>query len=179
VNELLELAKLESGQIRMQYEPFNLSDLVQDVILKFQLKAEEKGVRLIPTTQTDISFVKGDIGLIERAFENLIENAIYYTPEDGSVEVRLRPDADRIFVEIKDSGSGIPEEELSHIFRHFYRLDKTRKEASGHSGLGLAIAKKILELHQSIIKVRSRLNSGTTFTFHLNAHNPSKQPSSI
>jgi len=179
VSELLELAKLESGQIRLQYEPFNLSELVQDVILKFQLKAKEKGVQLIPSTQTDIAFVKGDIGLIERVFENLIENAIQYTPKDGSVEVRLLRDADRISVEIRDSGSGIPEEELSHIFQRFYRLDKTRKGDSGHSGLGLAIAKKILELHQSMIKVRSRLNSGTTFTFHLDAHHPSEQPYSV
>jgi signal transduction histidine kinase len=179
VSELFELAKLESGQIRLQCEPFNLSELVQDVVLKFQLKAKEKGVQLMPSTQTDISFVKGDIGLIERVFENLIENAIHYTPEDGSVEVRLLPDTEGIFVQIADSGSGIPEEELSHIFQRFYRLGKSRERDSGHSGLGLAIAKKILELHRSVISVQSHLNSGTTFSFHLDTYSPLEQPSPV
>ncbi len=177
ISELLELAKLESDQIKVQYEMFSLSELVQDVILKFQLKANEKGIRLIPFTRTDIPFVRGDIGLIERVFENLIENAIHYTPQGGSVEVELLPDSDRILVQIKDSGSGIPEEELPHVFQRFHRLDKAQEQDSGHSGLGLAIAKKILELHQSIIKVQSRLNSGTTISFHLDAYTPPQQPS--
>lgn len=177
VSELLELAKLDSDQIKLQYEMFNLSELVQDVILKFQLKANEKGVRLSPFTRTDIPFVRGDIGLIERVFENLIENAIHYTPQGGSVEVKLVPDSDRIFVQIKDSGSGIPEGELPHIFQRFHRSDQTHEQDSGHSGLGLSIAKKILELHQSMIEVQSRLNSGTTISFHLDAYNSPQQPS--
>jgi two-component system OmpR family sensor kinase len=174
VSELLELAKLESGQIILSYEPFNLNELVQDVVMKFQLKANEKGIRLIPCPHKDLPFVTGDIALIERVFENLMENAILYTPQGGSVEVQLLPDSDGISVQVKDTGSGIPEEELPHIFQRFYRLDKSRKAASGHSGLGLAITKKILELHQSIIKVQSRLDSGTIFTFHLAAHKPAE-----
>jgi len=174
VSELLELAKLESGQMILNREPFNLNELVQDVVMKFQLKATEKGIRLIPCPHKDLPFVNGDIGLIERVFENLMENALQYTPQGGSVEVQLLPESGGISVQVKDTGSGIPEEELPYIFQRFYRLDKSRKMAPGHSGLGLAISKKILELHQSIIKVHSRLNSGTTFTFHLPANKPAE-----
>jgi signal transduction histidine kinase len=108
--------------------------------------------------------------LIERVLENLIENAIHYTPQDGAINLVLTPQKEDIAVEISDTGCGIPEEELPHIFERFYRLDKSRKGEPGHSGLGLAITKRILELHGRSIGVTSTLNSGTTFTFQLPAY---------
>jgi len=172
INELLELAKLESDQIQLQMELFNLNELVQDVVLKFQLKADEKQVKLLPVLNQDLPFVEGDIGLIERVFENLMENAIRYTPENGTVEIRLEAGSNRITVHISDTGSGIPEDQLPHIFKRFYRLDNDGEKQAGHSGLGLAITRKILELHHSNIRVQSRLNLGTTISFHLSAVAP-------
>jgi signal transduction histidine kinase len=169
INELLELAKLESDQIQLQMELFNLNELVQDVVMKFQLKADEKQIKLVPVLNQALPFVEGDIGLIERVFENLMENAIRYTPENGTVEIRLQAGPNRIAVHISDTGSGIPEDELSHIFKRFYRIDHDGEKQTGHSGLGLAITRKILELHHSNIQVQSRLNLGTTITFHLSA----------
>jgi len=99
--------------------------------------------------------------------ENLIENAIQNTPRDGAICLVLTPQNEDIAIQISDTGRGIPAEELAHIFDRFYQLDKSRKSDQGHSGLGLAISKKILELHDRSIDVVSALGSGTTFSFQL------------
>jgi signal transduction histidine kinase len=167
VNELLELAKLESDEISLQCESFNLSELLHDVVQKFKLKAESKGIHLVTEVKKDLPFVNADIGLIEQVLENLIENAINFTFQGGSVCLNLMPEDQNILIQIKDTRCGIPEEELPFIFNRFYRMDKSRRNDSGHSGLGLASTKKILELHGRSIKVTSILNSGTTFAFKL------------
>jgi signal transduction histidine kinase len=172
VSDLFELAKLDSDDIRLKREPFNLSELVQDVLQKFQLKAQEKDISLSTTVEANLPFAHADIGLIERVLENLIENAIHYTPRGGSIHLVLAPQAEDIAVHISDTGIGIPQEELGDIFKRFHQLDKSRKGKPGHSGLGLAITKKILDLHDRSIEVASALNSGTTITFYLPTRNP-------
>jgi signal transduction histidine kinase len=167
VSELLELAKLDSYDISAQREPFNLSELVQDVIQKFQLKANEKQISISTKCEKNLPFVNADIGLIERVLENLIENAIHHTPAGGSIRLALAPEAEDIAVQISDTGRGIPEEKLDHIFDRYYQLNTRHKSAPGHSGLGLSITKKILELHDRSINVASVPGSGTTFTFQL------------
>jgi len=167
VSELLELAKLDASDIRAQREPFNLSELVQDVAQKFELSAQEKQITLSTTCEKNLPFVNADIGLIERVLENLIENAVHNTPPGGSVRLRLTPRRDNVAVQVSDTGHGIPAQDLSRIFNRFYQLDKSRKSELGHSGLGLAITKKILELHDRSIDVASALDSGTTFSFQL------------
>ena len=175
VDKLLEMAKLDSVEMKVVQEPFELSELVQDVVQKFQLMAAEKEIQISTNIEQEIPFVRADIGLIERALENLIENAIHYTPPGGQVNLELTPDAESVKVKISDTGQGIPKEELPHIFNRFYQLDKSRKSDRAHSGLGLATTKRILELHGRTIEVRSVLDSGTTFSFQLPV-NPSKEP---
>ena len=167
VSELLELAKLDSSDIRVEREPFNLSELAHDVVQKFQLKAAEKQIALSTKIEEDLPFVDADIGLIERVLENLIENAIQNTPRGGAISLVLTPQNDDITIQVKDTGCGIPPEELAYIFDRFYQLDKSRKSGQDHSGLGLAITKKILKLHDRSINVASALGSGTTFSFQL------------
>jgi signal transduction histidine kinase len=167
VSELLELAKLDASDISAEREPFNLSELVQDVVQKFQLKAQEKQITLSIDSEKNLPFVNADIGLIERVLENLIENAIQNTPPKGSIRLALTPQNENISIQISDSGYGIPEEAQAHIFDRFYKLDKSRKSEPGHSGLGLAITKKILEIHDRSIEVASVIGAGTTFTFQL------------
>jgi len=167
VSELLELAKLDSSDIRVEREPFNLSELIHDVAQKFQLKADEKQIVLSTKIEKDLPFVNADIGLIERVLENLIENAIQNTPRGGAISLVLTPQNEDIAIQVSDTGYGIPAEEQAHIFDRFYQLDKSRKSEQGHSGLGLAISKKILELHDRSINVVSALGSGTTFSFQL------------
>jgi len=170
VSELFELAKLDSQETQPRLEAFSLGELVQDIAQKFQLTAEKKHIQLRTDLGADLPFVWADIGLIERVLENLIENALRYTPEGGTVTVALIEEENKIIVQVKDTGCGIPQEEIPYIFDRFYRVEKDRSDGSGGAGLGLAIAKSILELHESHIEVSSTLYVGTTFAFHLPIH---------
>ena len=154
VAELFELAKLDAHEILPELESFSLPELVQDVVQDFKLSAEEKGVQL----RASVS---------ERVLQNLIENALRYTPKGGLVDINLRREEGGVRVAIHDSGCGIPADELPHIFERFHRVPQDGAEEKAGSGLGLAISKRILELHESMIEASSRLDEGTTFTFHL------------
>ncbi len=167
VDRLMELASLESPGMKVNAEPFSIGELIQDLIQKFQLKAKEKQIRFTSNAEDQLPFVNGDIGLIERALENLIENALRHTPDSGEIKLILTPQPDGIRVEVSDTGPGIPHEELSLVFKRFHQLDKSRNVKTGHTGLGLAITKKIVELHESSIEVASTLGAGTSFSFLL------------
>jgi signal transduction histidine kinase len=112
-------------------------------------------------------FVRADIGLMERVLQNLLENALRHTPEGGEVRLSVTAGADGITIEVRDTGSGIPETEVPFIFDRFYRVDKSRNMSSGGTGLGLAITKRILDLHQSVIEIKSEPGRGSTFRFTL------------
>ncbi len=167
VAELFELAKLDAHEILPELESFSLPELVQDVVQDFKLSAEEKGVQLRASVSERVPFVHADIRLIERVLQNLIENALRYTPKGGLVDINLRREEGGVRVAIHDSGCGIPADELPHIFERFHRVPQDGAEEKAGSGLGLAISKRILELHESMIEASSRLDEGTTFTFHL------------
>ncbi len=166
VAELFELAKLESREAQVHAEPFSPGELVQDIALKFQLGAQNKKLRLETDFSPDVPHVCADIGLIERVLENLLENALRYTPEGGVVTLALTREGENIRVQVRDTGRGIPEEHLPYIFDRYYRVE-SQPETPGGAGLGLAIAKRILELHDSTITVQSVPGGGTTLTFTL------------
>ncbi|MEE9345827.1 MAG: ATP-binding protein [Methylococcales bacterium] len=168
VDELFELAKLDAQEIKPQKESFNLAELVQDIIQKFSIIAREKQIDIITSqTATTLPFVNADIRLIERALENLIDNAIRYTPQLGKIMIELQPSKDRITVSVSDTGNGIPQADIPFIFNRFYCPQRNDPAEGQRSGLGLAIVKRIIELHQSQIKVTSQLGSLTKFTFFL------------
>jgi signal transduction histidine kinase len=167
---LFDLARLEAPDMSVHPEPFSIGELVQDVIQKFQLAAREKGVGITTNAGAEIPFVFADIGLIGRVLENLLENAIRYTPSGGTVRVLLQTRTPDVVVTVSDTGCGIPPEALPRIFERFYQVDRSRRDKGDHAGLGLAIVKKILELHGSAIDVESALNTGTSFTFPLPIH---------
>jgi signal transduction histidine kinase len=169
VEQLFELSKLDAKQTRPHPEPFSIADLVQDVIMKFKPRADKSRIDLQAVLPEQLPQVYADIGLIERALSNLIDNALRYTPEKGTVKIEIVKADQSIKVVVADTGSGIQEEELPLIFDRFYRVEKSRARSTGGSGLGLAIAKKILDLHQSSIAVESKVNVGTTFSFNLKA----------
>ncbi len=172
VNRLLELATLESPGMRVTREPFNLGELLHDVVQKFQLTTQEKSIRVGVHADEGLPFVNADIGLIERVLENLIENAVRHTPKDGEVRLLLTLLTDTIQMEISDTGPGIPESVLPLIFNRFHQLEESRRLNPGHTGLGLAITKKILDLHSSDIAVSSTAGSGTSFRFQLPIYHP-------
>jgi signal transduction histidine kinase len=166
VEELFELAKLDAQVTPIKVESFSMAELVQDVVQKFQLRAQQNGVALEAGVRPDLPLVRGDIALMERVLENLIDNAIRHTPAGGSVTVSLVPENGRFAVRVADTGRGISEEHLPHIFDRFYRVSDSATRGGG-AGLGLAIAKRILELHGTTLSAESAVDRGTTFTFEL------------
>jgi signal transduction histidine kinase len=170
VNELFELAKLDSCERIVYTEPFSLSELTQDVVQKFQLKASEQKIDLIAECGDTTPMVYGDIGMLQRVLENLIDNGLRHTPPGGRVTVGLSAKGEQVIVKVADTGCGIPTDKVEHIFDRFYRGDSTA-DAQQHAGLGLAITRRILELHGSRIEVRSHDGEGTTFTFQMAAVN--------
>lgn len=169
VTELFELAKLESGHTQLHREAFAPGELVQDIVLKYQLPAREAGVHIEAEIPPDLPFVDADIGLIERVLENLLDNAVRHTPHGGRVTVTLAADTAGVRIQVADTGVGIPEDELPHLFDRFYQVKKSQRETGSGVGLGLAIVKRILELHAVSIDVYSTLRSGTRFNFSLPA----------
>lgn len=165
ISELFELASLENNDTNLHFESFSMSELAQDVSQKFKLKAKNKGITLETKIPEMPAFVSADIGLIQRVLENLLDNAIKYTPAGGEVEIALSINNASIATVIKDSGQGISEGEAKHIFERFYRIEKHRDQDG--SGLGLAIVKRIIQLHNSSIDVSSAKNKGTIFSFDL------------
>ena len=163
--KLFELAKLDAGQVAITIEPFVLEDLVQDVTQQFELAAANKQVSLETVLPAELPLVAADIGMIERVLKNLIENALRYTPSGGTIKVTLLPSSKYITVRVSDTGCGIEDHDLPRVFDRFYRGEKSREDYSGNAGLGLAIAKRVMELHGSSISVSSAPGAGATFSF--------------
>jgi signal transduction histidine kinase len=167
IKELFELSKLDAGRINAQCENFSLAELLQDVAQKFSLAAQKKEITLTTPQSSQLFIVNADIALIERVLENLIDNAIRYTPQGGNIQLSLEKNNEQVEVGIKDNGIGLTEEDIPHIFERYYRGQKPTEYQQHSTGLGLAIVKRILELHDSTITVESQLNQGTSFKFPL------------
>jgi two-component system, OmpR family, sensor histidine kinase ResE len=167
VNELLDLARMEAGHIQLTVESVNLTTFMNRIIHKFQGLAKDKGINLNVELESEITSISFDPDRIEQVLTNLIDNAIRHTPKGGAVQLRVAPDALGTLVEVTDSGSGIPEEDLPFVFERFYKADKARTRGRAGTGLGLAIAKNIIDAHRGHISVQSKLGQGTTFSFLL------------
>lgn len=167
---LFELGKLDSREMQLALEEFSPAELVQDVTQQFQLAAQNQNVSIQVLYGADVPFVRADIGLVERALENLIENALHHTPSGGLIEVALQAQENRVQVQVKDNGEGIGPEHLPHVFERSYRAhDRARESGDEDSGagLGLAITRRIVELHGGQLTVQSTLGQGATFSFDL------------
>lgn len=165
VGDLFELSKLESAQVQPELERFSLAELLHDVAQEFELDASARGIAIKVDTHESTAQVQADIGLMQRVLENLLRNALEYTPRGGQITVSLAPHPDRVAVSVADTGCGIPPEDIEHIFDRFYRAEANAR--GGSTGLGLAIVKRILDLHGSRITVESAVDKGTTFAFDL------------
>jgi len=166
VSELFELAKLEARETRPSPEPFAAAELAQDVVQKLRLRADRQGVSLEMEPARALPLVFADIALTERVLDNLIENAIEHTPEGGKVVVSLKPQGQGIEVAVADTGCGISDQDLPHIFDPFYRTAEQRNSAS-HAGLGLAIAHRIVTLQGGEIRAETQSGNGSVFSFTL------------
>lgn len=163
IGNLFDLSKLDAENVQPVLESVSVAELVQDLVLQFKPIAEKKNISLhAGFPEQAQAFITADIGLLNRAISNLINNAIEHTPEGGSVTVGFTNDGKDVRLEISDTGSGIPEADLPYIFDRFYQADKSRSSES-NAGLGLAIAQKIFSLHNGKVSVESPGGNGTTF----------------
>lgn len=166
VNDLFELSQLDAGAANWQTEPSSLHDLISDTLASLQAPASEKEVRLVGKVDQNVDPVQMNSHQIQRVLYNLITNAIRHTPAQGVIDVQARRADDKtVQVDVTDSGEGIPESDLPFVFERFYRGDKSRSTSG--AGLGLAIAKRIVESHGGTISVTSRNGSGSRFSFTL------------
>ena len=169
IGDLFELSKLDAGRLQPRLEVFCLSELLHDVTQAYQLQAEQRQVTLqLSAASRSTACVKADIALLERVFQNLLDNALRYTPAGGSISIDIQPHARELHVSVSDTGAGIAQEHLAHVFDRYWRAQEAQSTEPGpSSGLGLAIVKRILELHGSAIRVSSKLPGGTRFDFSL------------
>jgi signal transduction histidine kinase len=167
VHELFEFSKYEARQIEPRLERFSLTELVQDVVVKYKARAEQRQVSLSAVLPEKLDFVLADINMIERILSNLIENALAYTPAGGRVRAELQETDGRALVRIIDSGTGIDQKDIPFIFDRFFSSGREGVSSRRGTGLGLAIAQKIAGLHGSRIQVRSEPGRGSVFFFEL------------
>jgi len=167
IGDLFDLSRLESHSIDPNLEHFSLAELLQDVTQDFELDAQQKDITIDIQGSPGDSMVYADIGLMQRVLENLIRNALKFTPRGGEINIRLERRPGSVSVAVADNGCGIAESDLEYVFERFYRIDQGEESGSDSTGLGLAIVRKILDLHGSRITVSSVLNEGTRFEFDL------------
>jgi signal transduction histidine kinase len=166
VEQLFQYAKLEANLVTPEKELFMINELVSDILMSYQLKADEKNIQLNMDADPGLPPVFADVALTERVFQNLLDNAFKFTPGGGRISIRLQETKKGVSVYVEDTGAGIPPEEQVFIFERYKQLDQKNVSKKG-MGIGLAIVKKIIELHQSTIDVTSEQGKGTIFKFVL------------
>ena len=168
VADLQELSRVEAGAIALKLEPGDLTPLIESVAGRLHPQFDDKGVTLEVDLSPALPRVSFDEDRISQVLINLLGNALQYTPERGKVSLTVRQAGKEILIQVKDTGVGIPAEHLEYLFNRFYRVDKSRSRAGGGSGVGLTIAKHLVEAHGGRIWVESEgPGNGSTFSFNL------------
>ncbi|UFQ17193.1 MULTISPECIES: sensor histidine kinase [Streptomyces] len=166
VDDLQDLAAADAGTLRLRREPVRAAEIAEQVAAAHQARADAAGVRLRATVLGDPR-VMADPLRLRQAIGNLVSNAIRHTPEGGSVRITCRGTGDEVLIEVADTGTGIAAAELPHVFDRFWRADKSRTRATGGSGLGLSIVRKLAEAHEGAVTAESVLGKGSLFTVRL------------
>lgn len=166
VNDLLELSKIEDGHLPLQPQTIALTPILKGLVTTFTAASLQANTELQLIVPPDLPLIYADRDRVKQILINLISNAITYTP-NGIVTVRSWSDVNRVWVAIEDTGIGIAEEDLPKVFDRFWRADPSRNSQTGGSGIGLAITKRLIELHNGRIEVESQLDHGSTFRFSL------------
>jgi signal transduction histidine kinase len=167
IDDLFQMAQLDAGGLKLDLEDNSLSDLISDTLESFSETAKVNGISLQGSVTPQVDPVWMDAQRIGRVLNNLVGNALRYTPSGGQVRVKGSLLDDMVLVEVIDSGEGIPEQDLPLVFDRFYRGEKSRSRTTGGAGLGLAIARGIVEAHHGQINVESQPGKGTRFFFTL------------
>jgi signal transduction histidine kinase len=161
INELSELSIVEDDEINLKLSTVNLSEILSNTIDSCEPMFFEKNINVNKKIQNDV-YMMGDADYLKRIFVNILSNAIKYTNENGSVSINLEKLKEKIKITVKDTGIGIPKEDLKYIFERFYRSDLSRNRQTGGTGIGLTITKALVEAHEGTIKIDSEVGKGTS-----------------
>ena len=178
VEDLQTLSMAESGQLSLRPTRFLLADLGGDLVSSFSTQAEAQGVELVTRNEQAPQHIMADYMRMHQVLSNLVSNALRHTPEGGEVSIETDFGERTARIRVKDTGSGIPAEDLPFVFDRFWRGEKARSRDGASSGLGLAIAQQLVKSHGGQIEVESTLGQGTTFTIELPLENEESAPDS-
>lgn len=162
VQDLLELSRIDNKQIQLNFVKLDLRDVLEDVLEAQHVHIMKKGHLLsVKYDEMTPHMIKGDAFRIRQILHNILSNAIKYTDEEGKIKVSMIKEEGKIHICVKDTGMGIPKEDMERIFERFYRVDKARSRKLGGTGLGLSIAKELMTLHGGNIRISSEVGKGT------------------
>ena len=167
INDLFLFSQIDAGGMKLNIQPNNLNDLISDIIESFHQTATGQDIKLEGCVEEGVDPVWMDIHQINRVLNNLVSNAIRFTPRGGNVEVCAIREGDIVRISVSDSGEGIAAEDMPHVFDQFYRVEQSRNRGTGGAGLGLTIAKSIVEAHEGKITIQSKEGIGTTINVSL------------
>jgi two-component system phosphate regulon sensor histidine kinase PhoR len=168
-DDLLKLSRIEAGRLDLESGPVSVSGLVSGCVETARLKAESKGVRITVDLPKGLPPVRGDAVQLGEVLQNLVDNALQYTPPGGSIDVTAYSNGGEVIFTVADTGIGIPESDLERIFERFYRVDAARAREAGGTGLGLSIARHIVDAHGGRIWVESAVGQGSRFRFSIDS----------
>ncbi|UCZ53224.1 cell wall metabolism sensor histidine kinase WalK [Bacillus shivajii] len=167
VNDLLQLSKMDSKDFHMNIISFEVSSFVEQIIDRFEMTTKNESIVFKRKIRSRDVYVKGDRDKLTQVMDNIVSNAVKYSPQGGVITCMLKTENGRVIISIKDEGVGIPKENIPHVFDRFYRVDKARSRNLGGTGLGLAIAKEIVHTHGGAIWISSDWGKGTIISFSL------------
>ena len=172
IDDLQELSLADAGELKLVRQVEDISRLISESITAVQTKASDKGITVSSVLPSSLPAINVDAHRIKQVMHNLLENALAHTGQNGQITVKAWFENNLIHISVADTGEGIPADDLQNIFERFYRVDRSRTRATGGSGLGLTIARRLVEAHGGEITVTSDIGKGSTFTFTLPADGP-------
>jgi two-component system phosphate regulon sensor histidine kinase PhoR len=180
VKDLLTISQMESGEINMKMEPFDIISLIKETAEQIEPIAQQKNINLKINVSKGSVVVIADYYRIFQVLKNLLSNAIKYSRKGTDILISIEERKKVVNISVEDSGIGIPKNDRKRIFERFYRIEKSRSKKRGGTGLGLAIVKHIIEGHKTKIKLKSKINQGSIFSFNLKlAPNKKKKKKSL
>jgi two-component system sensor histidine kinase VicK len=165
VNDLLQLSRLDSRQWIVTKERTDIVDMLDEVADRFSVQTQNRNIRIHIQAESGVRYAWLDRDQIDQVLDNLVSNAVKYTPDGGTIRIAAGRRGDKLQVYVEDNGIGIPKKDLERIFERFYRVDKARSRGMGGTGLGLSIAREIIKAHGGTIEMESEVNKGTKVTF--------------
>jgi len=166
-DDLLKLSQIEAGKRELEARAVPIASVIEPCLETTRFKASSKNLHLEADYQAEVAAIRGDVSSLQEILQNLLDNAVRYTPSGGRICVRAQSTGQEVVISVSDTGIGIPKVEQERIFERFYRVDPARSREMGGTGLGLSIAKHLVEAHGGRIEVESEVSRGSTFSVFL------------